>query len=77
MTETPLAEPRSIDDQIEWLDDRQVLYGDGSTIWVAAADGTGQPRKFLSQASSPTVLRTALPACRAPVPRRRLSPGTA
>ena len=62
MTETPLAESRSIDDQIEWLDDRQVLYGDGSTVWVAAADGSGQPRKFLSQASSPTVLRTPLPA---------------
>ncbi len=62
MIETPLAELRSIDDQIEWLDDRQVLYGDGSTVWVAAADGTGPPRKFLSQASSPVVLRTALAA---------------
>jgi uncharacterized repeat protein (TIGR01451 family) len=62
MTETPLAELRSIDDQIEWLDDRQVLYGEGSTVWVAAADGTGQPRKFLSQASSPTVLPTPLHA---------------
>ena len=65
MSETPLAELRSIDDQIEWLDDRQVLYGDGSTIWVAAADGTGQPRKFLSQATSPTVLRRALPGAAA------------
>ena len=62
MIETPLAEIRSIDDQIEWLDDRQVLYGDGSTVWVAAADGSGRPRKFLSQAASPAVLRTALPA---------------
>jgi uncharacterized repeat protein (TIGR01451 family) len=60
MSETPLSEPRSIDDQIEWLDDGQVLYGDGATVWVAAADGTGQPRKFVSQATSPTVLRTAL-----------------
>jgi uncharacterized repeat protein (TIGR01451 family) len=65
MSETPLAELRSIDDQIEWLDDGQVLYGDGSTIWVAAADGTGQPRKFLSQATSPTVLRRALPGAAA------------
>ena len=65
MTETPLPELRSIDDQIEWLDDRQVLYGDGSTIWVAAADGTGEPRKFLSQATSPTVLRRALPGAAA------------
>jgi len=65
MAETPLAELRSIDDQIEWLDDSQVLYGDGSTLWVAAADGTGQPHKFMSQASSPTVLRKPLPAARA------------
>ncbi len=65
MSETPLGELRSIDDQIEWLDDRQVLYGDGSTIWVAAADGTGEPRKFLSQATSPTVLRRALPGAAA------------
>jgi uncharacterized repeat protein (TIGR01451 family) len=62
LTETALAELRSIDDQIEWFDDRQVLYGDGSTVWIAAADGSGEPRKFLSQASSPTVLRTMLPA---------------
>jgi uncharacterized repeat protein (TIGR01451 family) len=57
MRETALAEPRSIDDQIEWLDNRQVLYGDGGAIWVADADGTGAPRKFLSQATSPSVLR--------------------
>ena len=62
MSETPLSEPRSIDDQIEWLDDEQVLYGDDSAVWVAAADGTGQPRKFVSQATSPTVLRRALSA---------------
>lgn len=62
MSETPLAELRSIDDQIEWLDDGHVLYGESGTVWVAAADGSGQPRKFLSQASSPTVLRTPLPA---------------
>jgi uncharacterized repeat protein (TIGR01451 family) len=72
-TETALAELRSIDDQIEWLDDRQVLYGDGSTVWVAAADGSGQPRKFLSQASSPTVLRSALPAAAGAAPEGSLS----
>jgi uncharacterized repeat protein (TIGR01451 family) len=60
MTERPLAESRSIDDQIEWLDDRQVLYGIGATVWVVPADGSGEPRKFLSQGSSPAVLRTAL-----------------
>jgi uncharacterized repeat protein (TIGR01451 family) len=57
MTDTALAESRSIDDQIEWLDERRVLYGEGDAIWVAEADGTGTPRKFLSQARSPVVLR--------------------
>ena len=62
LAETALTELRSIDDQIEWLDDRQVLYGDGSAVWITAADGSGQPRKFLSQASSPVVLRSTIPA---------------
>jgi uncharacterized repeat protein (TIGR01451 family) len=65
MTETALTELRSIDDQIEWLDDQQVLYGDGSAVWITAADGSGLPRKFLSQASSPTVLRSTIPAAAA------------
>lgn len=56
MTETPLAETRSIDDQIEWLDDANVLYGDNTDTWIMSADGSGQPRRFMSQAVSPTVL---------------------
>jgi uncharacterized repeat protein (TIGR01451 family) len=62
MTETPLAEPRSLDDQIEWLDDRQVVYGDGRNVWSVPADGSGKPAKVLSQASSPTVLAAPLPS---------------
>jgi uncharacterized repeat protein (TIGR01451 family) len=61
MAETPLAETRSIDDQIEWLDDGQVLYGDGSDVWVMPADGSGQPRRFMSSADSAAVVRTASP----------------
>jgi len=57
LKETALAERRSIDDQIEWLDDRQVLYGEAGSIWAVDADGGGAPRKFLSQATSPAVLR--------------------
>jgi uncharacterized repeat protein (TIGR01451 family) len=57
MTETPLAEARSIDDQIEWLDNEHVLYGDNADTWVMAADGSGQPRRFMSKAVSPTVLQ--------------------
>ena len=61
---TPLAETRSVDDQVEWLDDRSILYGlpeeTGSPIahvWVLPADGSGRPEIFLEQAASPTVLR--------------------
>jgi uncharacterized repeat protein (TIGR01451 family) len=57
MTETPLAETRSIDDQIMWLDNDHVLYSDNADTWVMAADGSGQPRRFMSKAVSPTVLQ--------------------
>src|SRR5215510_12816887 len=51
--ETPLAEKRSVDDQLEWLDNNHVLYSlpdtqDGSSastnIWLAATDGASAPR---------------------------------
>jgi hypothetical protein len=57
MSETPVAETRSIDDQVEWLDDKNVLYAFGADTWVAASDGSGKPRKFVSQALSPAVIR--------------------
>ncbi len=64
LEETALAETRSVDDQVEWLDDENVLYAlpkeTGSPIadvWVLPADGAGGPEIFLQQASSPTVLR--------------------
>jgi hypothetical protein len=58
----PVAEDRTIDDQIEWLDDGTVLYavdtGVGApSTWAAPADGTGQPRLFLADADSPAVVR--------------------
>ncbi len=55
--ETPLAEERPIDDQLEWLDDENVLYGRGDDIWTVPADGTGAPRRFLARADSPAVVR--------------------
>lgn len=61
MTETPLAETRSIDDQIEWLDDGRVLYGDGTDVWMAQADGSGEPSRYISKATSPVVVRSASP----------------
>ncbi|MGH8994186.1 MAG: hypothetical protein ACRDYV_00310 [Acidimicrobiia bacterium] len=58
----PLAEDRTIDDQIEWLDDATVLYavdtGFGApSTWATPADGTGEPRPFLTDADSPAVVR--------------------
>jgi hypothetical protein len=57
MRETPLAEPRSIDDQVEWLDDDRVLYGAASAVWTVPADGSGAPAKYLAGAGSPSVQR--------------------
>jgi hypothetical protein len=62
MQETPLAETRSIDDQVEWLDNGQVLYevrggiGGSSDVWLVPANGTGAPQLYLPRASSPVVM---------------------
>ncbi len=64
--ETPLAEKRSLDDQIEWLDNEHVLYSvsdnpEGSSgttnVWKADATGSGTPVMFLPKAYSPSVAR--------------------
>jgi hypothetical protein len=63
--ETTLAEPRSVDDQAEWLDDTHVVYGlprdakgsASSDIWVVPADGTGTPKVLVADAWSPAVIR--------------------
>jgi hypothetical protein len=57
MRETPLAEPRSVDDQAEWLDDDHVLYGRDGAVWQVPADGSGQPRRYIARAGSPAVVR--------------------
>ena len=62
--ETVLSDPRSIDDQVEWLDDETLLYavprsgatGD-SDVWSASASGGGEPALFIEHASSPSVVR--------------------
>ncbi len=65
-TETPLSEKRSVDDQIEWLDNEHVLYAvsdnpEGSSattnIWKADAAGKLPPEMFLAKAYSPAVVR--------------------
>jgi len=64
--ETPLAEKRSVDDQLEWLDTAHVLYSVPETaddtsastnVWVAAADGKSKPKLFLRTAYSPSAVR--------------------
>lgn len=63
--EVSLTEQHSVDDQVEWLDDHQVLYGlpgvgshaAETNIWVVPADGTGAPRLLIAKAWSPAVVR--------------------
>jgi hypothetical protein len=61
-----LPEPRHIDDQIEWLDDGNILYGLGhstsasprrSDVWKLATDGKSEPTLFIADAESPAVVR--------------------
>jgi hypothetical protein len=58
MGRTPLAEKRSVDDQVEWLDDGRILYGYLGDVWVVQADGRGRPSIYLRDALSPAVVRS-------------------
>lgn len=53
--------PRSIDDQVEWLDQDHAVYHDatdeGTGIWVLATDGQSGPRLLIPNAFSPAVQR--------------------
>lgn len=64
--ETLPTETRSVDDQVEWLDDSTVVYGLPRTsasgaatadVWAVPADGTGAPRVLVHDAWSPAVVR--------------------
>lgn len=66
MESRPLPERRSVDDQLEWLDETTVLYSlpaprprpSASTdVWQVPIDGSRQPTVFLENAYSPAVLR--------------------
>jgi hypothetical protein len=62
-----LPEARSIDDQVEWLDEREIVYalpddapaGGGATtsLWALRTDGSAPPRRLLASAASPAVVR--------------------
>ena len=64
--DTPLAEKRSVDDQLEWLNDDFLLYTlpDSETratpvtnVWRMGVDGNTPPELFLKNAFSPAVVR--------------------
>jgi hypothetical protein len=62
--EISLGENRSVDDQLEWLDDERVLYTlidtsgiVGNSVWTIRADGSGTAEQFLAGASSPALVR--------------------
>ena len=65
MQERPIAaEARSIDDQVEWLDDSHVLYSTFRSaknaimdVSVASSDGSEPARLFVPGAESPVVVR--------------------
>ena len=63
--ETMIADERSVDDQVEWLDDGHLLYaiprpGSEATVtdvWVTPTVGSGAPRIAIPEAGSPAVVR--------------------
>jgi hypothetical protein len=62
--ETPLGEHRSVDDQLEWLDNERVLYtlidttgSVGNSVWTIRADGSGAAEVFVAGAASPALVR--------------------
>ena len=62
MRETVLdAEQRSVDDQVEWLDDNHVLYNqtgpEGNNIWMLRIDLPEPPRIVVREGWSPAVIR--------------------
>ena len=65
-----LSETRSVDDQVQWLDDAHVLYslphaesGSAETdTWVANADGSGTPQLLLPASTSAVVVARAVGA---------------
>lgn len=55
-------ESRSVDDQVEWLDDQTVMYhltgtGSAADLWTLAVDGSAAPKLLLRDAYSPAVVR--------------------
>jgi hypothetical protein len=62
-----LGESRSVDDQVEWLDNKHVLYqmtgtGTAADVWVVEVSRNGEARPFARAAYSPAVVRETVAA---------------
>jgi hypothetical protein len=60
--DVPLTvETRSVDDQVDWLDNEHVMYhitgSRGADVWVLRTDNTEAPRILRQYAYSPAVVR--------------------
>ncbi len=55
-----VAENRSIDDQVEWLDDDTLAYSDGTNVYTVPADGSGEARLLVRDATSPVSAQEVL-----------------
>jgi hypothetical protein len=51
-----VAEDRSIDDQVEWLNNDTLVYSDGTNVYTVPADGSGEPGLLVRDATSPVRL---------------------
>jgi len=63
-----LTETRNVDDQVEWLNDREIVYSmpddaqpptAATQLWALAVDGRSAPRAYLRFAYSPAVANRA------------------
>jgi hypothetical protein len=55
LADRPVAESRSIDDQVEWLDNGTLAYSDGDNVYTAPAEG-GSAQLLVRDATSPVRL---------------------
>jgi WD40-like Beta Propeller Repeat len=51
-----VAEDRSIDDQVEWLNNDTLVYSDGRNVYAVPADGSGAATLLVRDATSPVRL---------------------
>jgi hypothetical protein len=51
--ETALPGDHSVDDQIAWLDDAHVAFGDGEEVMAQPADGSAPPKLYIKSAANP------------------------